>query len=52
VFLGAGTGGTACGIARRLKELNPEIKIVAIDPKGSDLAIPASLNDDKPEGGY
>ena len=52
MFLGSGTGGTACGIARRLKELNPEIKIVAIDPKGSDLAIPASLTDDKPENGY
>lgn len=30
-----GTGGTMCGIARYLKEKNPKIKIVAVDPEGS-----------------
>ncbi len=30
-----GTGGTLCGIARFLKQKNPDIKIVAVDPEGS-----------------
>jgi len=30
-----GTGGTLCGIARYLKQKNPDIKIVAVDPEGS-----------------
>lgn len=44
VFLGAGTGGTLTGISRILKEKNPNIKIIAIDPNGSVLAQPESLN--------
>lgn len=32
-----GTGGTISGIAKRLKEFNPEIMIVGIDPEGSIL---------------
>jgi cystathionine beta-synthase len=32
-------------VARRLKELNPNIKIVGVDPEGSILAQPESLND-------
>lgn len=43
VFIGAGTGGTLAGISRILKEKNPSIKIVAIDPNGSVLA-PEELN--------
>jgi cystathionine beta-synthase len=35
---GAGTGGTLSGIARALKERNPAIKIVGVDPPGSILA--------------
>ena len=42
---GAGTGGTITGVARRLKELNPDIQIVGVDPQGSILAQPDSLND-------
>lgn len=34
---GAGTGGTISGIGRKLKELSPNIKIIAVDPKGSIL---------------
>lgn len=30
-----------------MKELNPNIKIIGIDPHGSDLALPADLNNDK-----
>lgn len=45
VFIGAGTGGTITGISRRLKELDPNIKIVGIDPIGSILALPEKLNE-------
>ena len=40
MFIGAGTGGTLSGISRKLKEKDPSIKIVAIDPEGSILAPP------------
>eukprot|EP00978_Attheya_sp_CCMP212_P023910 scaffold74226_cov51-Attheya_sp.AAC.2 len=48
---GVGTGGTISGIAKRLKEVNPKIQIIGVDPQGSILAVPESLNDkdrDKP----
>jgi cystathionine beta-synthase len=32
---GIGTGGTICGVARYLKERDPSIKVVAVDPEGS-----------------
>ncbi len=36
VFIaGAGTGGTLSGVGRYLKEQNPDIQIVAVDPVGS-----------------
>ncbi|KAF7729120.1 hypothetical protein EC973_004888 [Apophysomyces ossiformis] len=41
---GAGTGGTISGIAKKLKEKCPNIKIVGVDPIGSILAQPESLN--------
>ncbi|KAI8990300.1 cystathionine-beta Synthase [Pilobolus umbonatus] len=47
---GAGTGGTITGIAQKLKEKLPNIKIVAVDPVGSSLAVPESLN--TVEGSY
>ncbi len=34
---GLGTGGTLTGVGRRLKEYNPEIKIVGIVPQPGDL---------------
>jgi cystathionine beta-synthase len=34
---GMGTGGTISGVGRYLKEKNPDVKIVAGDPKGSIL---------------
>lgn len=35
---GVGTGGTLSGVARYLREMNPEIKIVGADPEGSVLS--------------
>ncbi len=37
VVVGVGTGGTITGIAKKLKEMNPNIKIVGADPYGSIL---------------
>lgn len=34
---GVGTGGTVSGVGRRLKELNPNIKIVAVEPETSQV---------------
>ena len=34
---GSGTGGTLMGVARRLKQHNPEIKIVAVAPEPDDF---------------
>lgn len=45
---GAGTGGTISGIAQKLKERCPNIKIVGVDPIGSILAQPESLNTEGP----
>jgi cystathionine beta-synthase len=44
IVLTAGTGGTVTGIARKLKERVPTVKIIAVDPLGSILAEPESLN--------
>lgn len=38
VFIaGVGTGGTLTGCARALKEKNPEVKVIAVEPKGSPV---------------
>jgi cystathionine beta-synthase len=42
---GAGTGGTITGIAKKLKERLPDVQIVGVDPYGSILAQPESLNE-------
>lgn len=44
IFAGAGTGGTVTGIAQKMRELNPHVKIIGVDPYGSILAQPAELN--------
>jgi len=41
VVIGAGTGGTVTGIARKMREKCPDCRIVAIDPEGSILADPS-----------
>jgi len=45
MVMSAGTGGTVTGTAKKLKEKIPGIKIVAVDPYGSILAKPDSMND-------
>jgi len=35
LIAGVGTGGTLSGVGQFLKERNPKIKIIAVDPKGS-----------------
>ena len=46
--MGTGTGGTICGVARKLKELDPNIQVIGVDPIGSILAQPEELNVDGP----
>lgn len=44
VVVGAGTGGSITGISHKMKELCPGCEIVAVDPEGSILSQPESLN--------
>jgi cystathionine beta-synthase len=46
---GAGTGGTITGAARYLKERNPEVHVLGVDPRGSVLA-PFFHTGEMPEG--
>ncbi len=42
--MSAGTGGQITGISRKLKELDPNIQVIGVDPNGSILAQPDDLN--------
>ncbi len=53
VVMTAGTGGTLSGVARRLKQKLPKIKVIGVDPEGSILAGPGPIRSYKVEGiGY
>ncbi|HEX5132291.1 MAG TPA: cysteine synthase family protein [Candidatus Krumholzibacteria bacterium] len=49
---GMGTGGTVSGIARYLKEQNPKVKVVGVDPEGSILAHYFHTRELAPARGY
>ena len=44
VVLGAGTGGTVSGLSKKIKQRLPNCQIIGVDPHGSSLALPDSLN--------
>ena len=46
LVIGAGTGGTITGIGKKVKERCPNCQVVGVDPVGSILAQPESLNDE------
>ncbi|MCE9594508.1 MAG: cystathionine beta-synthase [Planctomycetes bacterium] len=49
----AGTGGTISGVAKKLKEKVPGVRIIGVDPIGSILAGPGPIGTYKVEGiGY
>ncbi|SME93217.1 cystathionine beta-synthase [Pseudobacteriovorax antillogorgiicola] len=53
VVMGAGTGGTITGVARKIKEACPDAIIVGADPEGSILAGGSDVGTYKVEGiGY
>ncbi|KAK7571085.1 hypothetical protein V9T40_014689 [Parthenolecanium corni] len=43
-----GAGGSIAGVARRIKEHNPNCQVVGVDPHGSILALPETLNENGP----
>nr|KAG5702523.1 hypothetical protein BaRGS_003683 [Batillaria attramentaria] len=45
IVVGAGTGGTLTGVARKIKERLPDCKIIGVDPVGSIMAEPRELNE-------
>lgn len=53
VVIGVGTGGTITGVAKRLKEYNPAIQIIGVDPEGSILGGGSEIKSYHVEGiGY
>ena len=47
---GVGTGGTVSGTGKRLKELNPNVKIVAVEPASSPLITTGKAGPHKIQG--
>ncbi|PFH37937.1 CBS family protein [Besnoitia besnoiti] len=47
IVVGAGTGGTITGVGKKIKERCPKCRIIGVDPKGSILSVPDSLNDEQ-----
>lgn len=45
VVCGAGTGGSITGISKKVKERCPNCVVVGVDPEGSILSQPESLNE-------
>lgn len=51
MVMSAGTGGTLTGVAKKLKQLIPSVEIVGVDPYGSVLAVPDSVNEESARTG-
>ncbi|KAB8225037.1 tryptophan synthase beta subunit-like PLP-dependent enzyme [Aspergillus novoparasiticus] len=49
ILAGAGTGGTVTGLTRGLKKKSQDVFVVGVDPVGSILAHPETLNEKKSE---
>jgi cystathionine beta-synthase len=49
---GLGTGGTICGVARYLKERDPSIRVVGVDPVGSVFSPYFNTGQVPPSGPY
>ncbi len=53
LVISAGTGGTLSGVARRVKEVCPQVEVVGVDPEGSILAGEGPISSYQVEGiGY
>ncbi|CAD8146119.1 unnamed protein product [Paramecium octaurelia] len=44
IVMSTGTGGTVTGVGRKVHERVPGCRVVAVDPYGSDLALPPEIN--------
>jgi cystathionine beta-synthase len=44
LVVSVGTGGAITGLARKIKEKSPNTIIVGVDPHGSILAMPQTMN--------
>ena len=50
VVAGVGTGGTVSGISKKLKEKNPNVKIVAVEPYSSQMLAQGTAGPHKIQG--